>query len=476
MKIKGLGSTFIKIMGKSIENIAIITLVVLISLAFLLRLRPGNTDDKTLLFSTSSLGFLKPDYSQRKEQLREASLKQCKDERCRFRTSERITAFSNYPLYSFATALIYKILPSKNMLKRISLTYSIGFLCFFVFSIFLLSFLAFRERGEGNNLALIFLFVTFIYSGLFAYRDFFTEILATVFTNANQGAYTPVIYVPRGSQSFVFVICIYAFIKNHKNLLLSLIPVVGLLHAGQAPFFLLAIFAVVVAYLYKFESERSYYRGVVVSLVFWGFATVFWTLRFYQSTDARAVFENFDPTGYFSVNILKRLILFFAIVLPFLLSSKNKSQYRVIFTGIQFFFFAEIFHFFADGVNNGFDNVSTLEQIPYRIGTSLYVVLAALAIFSVVNFLNLSRIKVNSSILVSALTLMIIYNSRYPLFYQNLKTNFYGLSGDLEASFEKYGYTVEDIGKVSLLNPRPKDEILFHLFMFNYYDSRRAKD
>lgn len=431
---------------------------------------PGNTDDKSFEFSTSNLGFLKPGFSKKKEVLRKKAIEQCETARCIFRTSERITAFTNYPIYSVVFNFIYRILPSKvSFLRKVSLTYSLGFLFLFILSLAILIIYVFKSVNENHNNFIFALLSIFLYSGILGFNSYLNDILAIIFTNVKISTYSPIIYVPRGPQAIFFLIALFAFIENKNYLMFLMLPLITLTHVGQAPFYLLLIFIILLIYHAKYREEAKNFFINIICVVALGIFSACWTLIHYESTPASDVFNNFLVSKYFSIDVLKRSLLFLAIFIPFLFTKKKSLNFRIFISGLTLYFCTEALNIMAYGINNELNDQSSLEQLPHRIGTPLYTALSGLAFISLFQCLQISRFKKNLLIFSTCFFLFLNFATSYQNFPNKLLLNTKSFYTDMDQEFLRNQYSEDDYKKLNLDHLRPNDEVLFHLFMYEYF-------
>ncbi len=453
---------------KKIEFINLSLLSTMLSLAFFLLLSPGNVDDKSFYFSTSNLGFLNSDYLEKRQELLNNVLSQCADETCQFRVSERITAFSNYPLYSVVVNFFYKIFLSQSeLLKSVSYSYYFGFIFFFFLGLCLMTSLTFKEIESHSdyNAGLIFMTALLLYSGL----GLGVEYLGSLFPNINETKYVSTIYVPRGPQTFFYVIGLYALLTfRHKTFLFTLL-FVTFLNVGQAPFYLLTYFFIIglSAWDEMKISKTQLTLFIVVGVL--GLFSAAWTLVHYSATSASDVFKGFNALNYLNWNLVIRSWFLMALFLFYLFDKKSNRQKYLLLFGGTLFIFIELFNFIKFGITSGGVNQSSLEQLPLRVGTTLYTGLTALVLASLFEYLKWSRKKVGLALLILNLTVSLLFIAHHKNLNIKISKNLKGIGSDLILEYEKSNYPLNEHESLSITNLRPKEEVLFNFYMYKYF-------
>ena len=434
----------------------------------------GNTDDKTFYFSTSSLSYFESGYLAKRNELSQSALNQCKTDYCLYATAERISAYTNYILYSFVMNITYKFYDYKSdFLERVSLTYNTTFIILFLLPFIILLSFNFIGPDEDRWIAFAIFLGVFMYSGISKYSSTYINL----FPFLNGSSYLTSIYVPRGPHGLFFLASVFSYFTHRKVLFIFSVLCLTLMHIGQAPFLLLLLFIAILVEILFLKKKPTLYKYELALLTILGLGSVFWTLAFYKASTPTQLLEDFNGFAYFNAWTLKRFLLNSPLIylLVKCFRDKNIHHKKYLILGVSGFLLIEVLCFIADGITIKTAMQTTLQQLNLRLGSIIYPTLLA------INFLILLKYLKKPVLL---LTIVIFMNS-YLVFkfirtdkevFAKIDNNIYAIRNDLKIHFDNKNYPYDRYNSLSLENLEPDNEVLFHLYMFQYFTKMKNKE
>lgn len=478
---------------------------------------PGNTDDKTSLFSTASANFGNiSSYKALHEAVPNYIAKQCENSKwskqyCKKRILQRTSILYNYPLYSRSIEGIYNIIKDHNIdqCKKISISYTFGELLIFLIASFALLYICLMKHQ--SNLGLIFVF-SMLAASPYLFPNISPGILNLIEPYSSKiyapyddtfTLYNMLFFLPqftdikdsflatyaRGVLGMIFIIQSILFLYQRRISFIVLTLFTPFIHVGQAIFgnFLLLMAIIFESLLYRSRLKQN--LVLVVALISVLFYCYVYNSIFYLNSKAISLNLDYEMiVDYFGsiVTILRYMFIILLIYLSVSFYKKGESSIviqRLLLMSSICILSTESLRILSYIIS--FDSLK-LYYLVRRIEASSNLIYFTLLLYMMFLFLYrkipvyFKRLKglsfgvfTNLSMVLFLATSLLFSYEKIESNLETVKYNLGNLDNDLCLYFEGEKKQYIPIEKIDFMSIEPHEEILFNLGIYNFMESRK---